>query len=147
MAHGGHKFGLEAIYFILAGPVKVFSVDEDDHEFTFSVMGAGNYFGEMSLDGGPRSASVITLGPTECAVLGSAGVRAHMAQYPDFAFDLLTTVIRRAREATRAARGQALGDVYRRLAAFLDNTAHDQPDGNRMIEEILTQQEIVSRIG
>jgi len=137
----------ESVFVILSGRVKVFSTDEEGREFTFIVLGPGDYFGEMSLDGGARSASVITLEPCECAVLERAEVRAYMAAHPDFAFELLVTVIRRAREATRVARGLALGGVYSRLAAFLENNARLQPDGVRMIEEVLTQSEIASRIG
>jgi CRP/FNR family transcriptional regulator, cyclic AMP receptor protein len=137
----------ESVFVILSGRVKVFSTDDDGREFTFIVLGAGDYFGEMSLDGGARSASVITLEPCECAVLDRTAVRAYMAANPDFAFELLMTVIRRAREATRVARGLALGSVYSRLAAFLDSNARLQPNGERMIEEVLTQAEIAARIG
>jgi CRP/FNR family cyclic AMP-dependent transcriptional regulator len=137
----------DTVFVILSGRVKVFSTDESGHEFTFNVLGPGDYFGEMSLDGGARSASVITMEPCECAVLDRNDVRAHLAQNPDFAFELLTTVIQRAREATRVAKGLALGGVYSRLAAFLDNNAKPQPDGGRMVDEVLTQSEIASRIG
>lgn len=138
----------DSVFFIISGRVKVFSTDADDHEFTFSILNPGDYFGEMSLDGGNRSASVITIEATECAVLTKADVRAHMTEDPDFAFELLTTAIRCAREATRAARGLALGGgVYGRFAAFLDLAARALPDGTRIIDEVLTQQEIASRIG
>ena len=137
----------ESVFVILSGRVKVFSTDEDGREFTFIVLGPGDYFGEMSLDGGARSASVITLEVCECAVLERDVVRAYMHAHPDFAFELLMTVIRRAREATRVARGLALGNVYSRLAAFLDSNARLQPNGERMIEEVLTQAEIAARIG
>lgn len=137
----------ESVFIILSGRVKVFSTDADDHEITYAMLGAGDYFGEMSLDGGPRSASVITMEPTECSVVGRAEVRAYMAENPDFAYELLVTAIRRAREATRIARGLALGDVYSRLVAFLTNAAKLQTDGVKQLEERLTQQEIASRIG
>lgn len=138
----------DAVFLILSGRVRVFATDEDGREFTYTILAAGDYFGEMSLDGGVRSASVITTEATECAVLGKADMRAHIAADPDFAFDLLTTVIRRARDATRAARGLALGGgVYGRLVAFLDLAARAQADGTRIIDEVLTQQEVASRIG
>jgi CRP/FNR family transcriptional regulator, cyclic AMP receptor protein len=137
----------ESVFVILSGRVKVFSTDEQGREFTFIVLGPGDYFGEMSLDGGARSASVITLEACECAVLDRDAVREYMTAHPEFAFELLMTVIRRAREATRVARGLALGNVYSRLAAFLDSNARLQPNGERMVEEVLTQAEIAARIG
>jgi CRP/FNR family cyclic AMP-dependent transcriptional regulator len=136
-----------ALFVVLSGRVKVFSVDEQGREFTYIVLGPGEYFGEMSLDGGARSASVITLEACECAVLDHAEVRACMAENPDFAFELLMTVIRRAREATRVARGLALGGVYSRLAAFLESNARLNVHGEQVVEEVLTQAEIASRIG
>ena len=137
----------ESVFVINSGRVKVFSVDAQAREITYAVLGAGDYFGEMSLDGGPRSASVITMEAVECSVLTHDQVRAFMAEHPEFAFELLSTVIRRAREATRTARGFALEGAYTRLVAFLENAGKRQPDGRLILEEILTQQEIASRIG
>ena len=50
----------ESVFVLLQGSVKVFSTDEDGREITYGTIEAGDYFGEMSLDGGPRSASVMT---------------------------------------------------------------------------------------
>src|SRR6478672_3114097 len=59
----------DALFIILSGRVKVYAVDASDREVTYGVLGPGQYFGEMSLDGGPRSASVITLEPTVCSAV------------------------------------------------------------------------------
>src|SRR6185369_8228 len=53
----------DAFYVILAGKVKVFVSDEDGKEAVLRLQGPGEYFGEMVLDGGPRSASVMTIEP------------------------------------------------------------------------------------
>ncbi len=137
----------DGIYVILSGKVKVYAMDADAREITYARLGVGDYFGEMSLDGGPRSASIITEERTECSVLSYAQVRQYLAENPDFAFELLVTVIRRAREATLLARGLALDGAYVRLKAFLEREAVVQPDGARLVEEKLTQHEMASRIG
>ena len=54
----------DALYVLLSGRVKVFSSNEAGREFVIDFHGAGEYVGEMSLDGAPRSASVITVEPT-----------------------------------------------------------------------------------
>src|SRR4051812_34871788 len=59
----------DAFYVILAGRVKVFVSDEDGNEAVLGTQGPGDYFGEMVLDGGPRSASVMTLEPARFAVV------------------------------------------------------------------------------
>ena len=137
----------DTLFVILSGRVKVFANDSHDREVTYGVYGPGNYFGEMSLDGGPRSASVITLEPTVCSVVTKRALREFMLERPEFSFHLLTTVIHRARQATRIARSLALDDVYSRLIDFLGNNSRPQPDGTQLIPERITHQEIASRIG
>ena len=137
----------DTLFVILSGRVKVYAVDASDREVTYGVYGAGNYFGEMSLDGGPRSASVITIEPTVCSVVPKHALREFMAERPEFAFHLLITVIQRARQATRIARSLALDSVYSRLIRFLGNNSVAQPDGTQILSERMTHQEMASRIG
>ncbi|MGH6638907.1 MAG: Crp/Fnr family transcriptional regulator, partial [Polaromonas sp.] len=90
----------DSLFVLLKGSVKVFAMDESGREITYGRIHAGDYFGEMSLDGGPRSASVITLEPCTCAVLSRADLSEHLAHEPEFAINLVVQVIRRARAAT-----------------------------------------------
>ena len=101
----------------------------------------------MSLDGGPRSASVITLEPTACVVITRQTLRDHIAANPEFAFELLSRVIHRARLATQSARSMALLDVYGRVVQLLNDLAVPQAEGERLIGTRLTHQEIASRVG
>ena len=137
----------DALFVILSGRVKVFANDSHEREVTYGVYGPGTYFGEMSLDGGPRSASVITLEPTECAVVARHSLRDYMLQHPEFSLHLLITVIHRCRQSTRIARSLALDDVYSRLIHFLNEQSRSQADGTVQIPERMTHQEIASRIG
>ena len=43
----------DTLFILLGGRVKVFCTDAKDKEITFGVFGAGEYFGEMALDGEP----------------------------------------------------------------------------------------------
>ena len=137
----------DTLFIILSGRVKVFSTDERDREIVYGVYGAGEYLGEMSLDGGPRSASVITLEPTVCVAITRQALREHIVANPEFAFELLSRVIARARMATQTARSMALLDVYERVVRLLNGMAQPQADGTRIIEERLTHREIASRVG
>lgn len=132
---------------VLHGRVKVFCTDASGHEITFGLFGPGEYFGEMALDGGPRSASVITQEACVCAVITRVNLLAFIAQQPEFALELLAKVIRRLRLATRDARNLAFIDVYGRLTQCLQDLAVAQPDGTRRIAERITHQEIASRVG
>ena len=140
------EFG-DTLYIVLSGRIKVFSLGPNDREITFGLYGSGEFVGEMSLDGGPRAASVVTMEPTTCVVITRPTLLEHIAQYPEFAFELLAKVITRARMATRDARNMALMDSYGRLVALLDDLAVPQDDGTRRLISRLTHAEIASRIG
>jgi CRP/FNR family cyclic AMP-dependent transcriptional regulator len=137
----------ETLYIVLSGRVKSFSADDRDREIVYGVYGPGEYLGEMSLDGGPRSASVMTLEATVCAVVTRKTLRDHIAANPEFAFELLSRVIRRARLATQSARSMALLDVYGRVVQLLNELAQPHTDGSRLISGRLTHASLASRVG
>jgi len=139
----------DSLFVLLKGSVKVFAMDESGREITYGTVHAGDYFGEMSLDGGPRSASVMTLEPCTCAVLSRTDVSEHLVEEPEFAINLVVQVIRRARAATETARNMALLDVYGRLVALLEERrgeAVEAADNSAMLESI-THQDIANRVG
>ena len=137
----------DTLFIIVAGRLRAFGSGDKDREITYGSYGPGEYIGEMSLDGGLRSASVIALEASACAVVTRHTLRLHIAEQPEFAFDLLAKVIRRARAATLSAKQLALNDVYGRLVLLLNALAVPQPDGMRRIGERLTHQEIANRLG
>jgi CRP/FNR family transcriptional regulator, cyclic AMP receptor protein len=137
----------DTLFIILNGQVKSYSVDLNDKEITFGVFGAGEYIGEMALDGAPRSSSVITLQATACAVITRARLLAYIAQRPEFALEMLAKVIRRLRATTQNARNLAFIDVYGRLTQCLHGLAKPQVDGTQRVEERITHAEIASRAG
>jgi CRP/FNR family cyclic AMP-dependent transcriptional regulator len=137
----------DTLYVLLAGRVKAFSSDARGREVVYGVYGPGEYFGEMSLDGGPRSASVIADSACVCAVLTRQSLREHIAAEPEFAFELIARVARRARLATHSARSMALLDVYGRVVQLFESLAEPQADGTRLVAERLTHAEIASRVG
>ncbi len=117
----------DTLFIVLEGRLKAFSEDADGRELRYAEYGPGDYVGEMSLDGGPRAASVATLTPCRLAMVTRATLHAHLAAEPEFAFELLAKVIRRARAATVGMREIALNDVYGRLRQRIDGLA--VPDG------------------
>lgn len=137
----------DALYIILSGRLRSFSRGDDGREITYGVYLPGDYLGEMSLDGGPRSASVITLEASQCAFVSRVALQAHIAEHPQFALELIARVIQRARAATASARSLALLDTYARLVQMLASLAHAQPDGTLLVEQRLTHADMSSRIG
>ena len=137
----------DTIFIILSGKLRAYSVGDNDREITYGVYGPGEYLGELSLDGGPRSASVITLEACSCSVVGRRTLERFVGERPEFAFELLAKVIRRARTATHSARQLALNDVYGRLRALLQGAAQPQPAGTQRVVDRLTHQEMANRLG
>lgn len=136
----------DSIYIVLSGKVKVFSSNEAGKEVVIAFHGPGEYVGEMSLDGAPRSASVMTVEPTACAVVSRAHFRDFILACPDFALHLIEKLIERTRLATENIKSLALSDVYGRLVRLLQSLAQER-DGRQVIPEKLTQQDIAERIG
>ena len=137
----------ESLFVLLEGRVKVYSNDADGREITYNVVEAGDYFAEMWLDGGPRSASVMTLEPSVCSVVSRNALRDHLADEPEFALELVSQVIRRARAATETARNMALLDVYGRVIATLENHQGPASPDNPITITQITHQQIASRVG
>jgi CRP/FNR family cyclic AMP-dependent transcriptional regulator len=137
----------ESLFVLLEGRVKVYSNDADGREITYNTVESGDYFAEMWLDGGPRSASVMTLEPSVCSIVSRTALREHLAEEPEFALELVAQVIRRARAATETARNMALLDVYGRVIVTLESQQGPaKPDAPITLTQI-THQNIASRVG
>jgi CRP/FNR family cyclic AMP-dependent transcriptional regulator len=80
-------------------------------------------------------------------VIGRRTLERFIAERPEFAFELLAKVIRRARSATLSARQLALNDVYGRLKGLLAGLAQMQDDGTQRVADRLTHQEMANRLG
>lgn len=136
----------DSLFIILSGRVKVYAANEAGKEVILTTLGAGEYVGELALDGGVRSASVMTLEPTTCAVVAGANLREFIVAHPDFAQHLIINLIRRLRRLTDSVKSLALEDVYSRIVGLLQAMA--QPDGERrVIPQKLTQQDIAEHVG
>ena len=136
----------DSVFVVLTGKVKVFISDTEGHEMILDTQGPGEYVGEMALDGNPRSASVMTLEPSTFAVVARDPIREAIRQDPDFALDMISKIIDRARLATNSVKDLALLDVYGRVARLLLNMSVEK-DGKLLIPDKLTQQEIAERVG
>lgn len=85
-------------HMIVEGEASV-SVDGATH----GTLGAGTYFGEMSLlDGGPRSATVAAASDLKTISLTSWDFNALLDQYPELSRKLLVQLCRRLRSVERS---------------------------------------------
>src|SRR5438105_4388582 len=98
----------DSLYIILSGRVKVYASNEAGREVVIAFHGEGEYVGEMSLDGSPRSASVMTVEPTTCAVVNRSSFLEFLLAHPDFALHLIKKLIQRVRLTTENVKSLAL---------------------------------------
>ena len=135
-----------SLYIILSGRVKVYASNEAGKEVILNTHGPGEYVGELAIDGGLRSASVMTLEPTTCVVVTGANLREFVVEHPDFALHLIDGLIARVRKLTENVKSLALEDVYGRIAALLKGLSVEEGT-RRVVTERLTQQDIAERVG
>jgi CRP/FNR family cyclic AMP-dependent transcriptional regulator len=136
----------DTLYVLLAGRAKVYVADDDGHEVQLNQLGPGEYFGDVTLDGGPRSASVMALEPCRCAVVKREEMARFISEYPEFAVHVTRKLAHRVRALTASVRDLALMDVYGRVARLLLDIAQEV-DGQLVIGEKLTQKDIAQRVG
>jgi CRP/FNR family cyclic AMP-dependent transcriptional regulator len=136
----------DSLYLIVSGRVKIYVADAEGREIVLDTQGPGEYFGEMMLDEGPRSASVITLEKSSFLVVPKADFREFLTHNPAFTARLTEKLIHRVRALTASVKSLALMDVYGRIARLLLELAEEH-DGRQVIAERFTQQDIASRVG
>lgn len=126
------------LFIISKGRVKVSIQSEDGREIVLSILGAGEFFGEMSLlDGKPRSATVVALEDTEALVLRRANLLQLIERFPGIAIKFLEELTSRLRRTDRKVESLALMDVTGRIVSTLLQLAEDE--GIRGLRGILVR--------
>ena len=136
----------DSLFMVVAGRAKVYLSDEHGKELILSIKGPGQYFGELALDENLRSASVMTLEPSQFAVLPRAEFKTFVLLHAEVAMRLFQNLARVARGMNDNVRSLAMMDVYGRVARMLLELAVEK-DGKMIIPERLTQKDIASRVG
>jgi CRP-like cAMP-binding protein len=86
-------------FIVISGAARVVRDGE-----TVATIGPGDFFGELSvLDGKPRTAQVISVGPTSCLALATWDFEAVLLAEPKVALAILRGLAARLREHTEAA--------------------------------------------
>jgi CRP/FNR family transcriptional regulator, cyclic AMP receptor protein len=110
-----------ALYILLKGELRAFGSTPDERELTYGRYGPGQVVGEMSLDGGARSAHVEATVASVVVLVTRQTLLGYLSEQPAFAFELLAQVITRAREATSKLHRMALTDAYGRLKRLVED--------------------------
>lgn len=140
------------IYLVTSGRVRLSIVTAEGRELSFVHAGPGSIFGEIAtLDGGPRTADAVAVGPVEAMTLSHAVLRRQMEATPALAGAAIAFLCHRLREADQQLEAVALHPIEVRLARFLLGLAaqHGPADtkAKRRIDLGMSQSELALLLG
>lgn len=145
VVHAGDR--TDFVYFVLTGNLKVVVSDEDGREVILSILGQGELFGEMGIFGEqPRSASVISVVPSDLIMIAKNDFRHLMHDNFEVAWRMMCNLADRLRNADRKIESLALMDVYGRVARLLLEMS-EEVDGRTLVVNKITKQDIAKMIG
>jgi CRP/FNR family transcriptional regulator, cyclic AMP receptor protein len=137
----------DSLYIVLSGRLKVMMSDAEGKEVILSILGPGEFFGEMGLiDDAPRSASVVSIEACELLSIAKRDFKKCLAENFDMAQAVMRGLVRRLRDADRKIGSLALLDVYGRVARLLLDMA-ETVDGEKIVTKRLPKQDIAKMIG
>jgi CRP/FNR family cyclic AMP-dependent transcriptional regulator len=138
---------IDSLYIVISGRLKVMMGDADGKEVILSLIGPGEFFGEMGLiDESPRSASVVTIEPCELLQVSKRDFRKCLQENFEMSMAVMKGLVRRLREADRKIGSLALLDVYGRVARLLLDMSEDV-NGQKIVTKRLPKQDIAKMIG
>lgn len=133
---------------VLQGSVRVAATAADGREVTFSVLGTGQFLGEISLlDGAPRSADVTALEDCVLLVVERAGFLGLIRNNPDLSLKLVGELCRRLRRANLAYEDLALLDLPGRIGKLLLGLPQQTTLAGRRISFRLSQADLGRLVG
>ncbi len=137
----------DSLYIVLSGRLKVMMSDAEGKEVILSILGPGEFFGEMGLiDDSPRSASVVAMEACELLFISKRDFKKSLAENFEMNMAVMRGLVRRLREADRKIGSLALLDVYGRVARLLLDMS-ETVNGQKMVTKRLPKQDIAKMIG
>lgn len=145
---------------IREGQVKVTMISPEGKEIILSLLGSGDFFGEMALlDDEPRSATVVATEPLDLVTIWRSDFLQILQENFAITRKVLAELSRRLRTASNRIESLATMDVYGRLARFFLELAQDsgksldngyvavtRPTHQAIANMIGTSRETVSRL-
>src|SRR6195256_4625636 len=137
----------DSLYIVLSGRLKVMMSDAEGKEVILTILGPGEFFGEMGLiDDSPRSASVVAMESCELLSVAKRDFKKCLAENFEMAMAVMRGLVRRLREADRKIGSLALLDVYGRVGRVLPDMS-ENVDGEKIVTKRLPKQDIAKMIG
>ena len=141
----------DTLFILNQGSVKITRMSDDGREVILSILGDGDFFGEMSIfDGESRSANVIALEDSEVFVLKRGDFLDLLEKHPKIAIALLQELAIRLRRSDQQIEGLSLSDAESRIAMSIIRLAEDLGViklGQVIIDNLPFQQDVANMAG
>lgn len=141
----------DTLFIIESGSVKITRISEDGREVILSILGEGEFFGEMAIfDGEARSANVVTLEDSEALILKRADFLDLLEHYPKISICLLEELAGRLRKSDELIESLSLGDAENRISLMILRLAEERgiyKQGAVVIDNLPYQQDIANMAG
>ena len=136
------------LFILLTGRARVVTADKRGREVILATLQPGDYLGEMSLiDNQAHSASVRAEVQTDMLALGRAEFARCLPENSSMAYAVMKGLVQRLRHADRKIESLALMDVYGRVARALLEFAQPDKDGQLVIKDRVSRQDVAKMIG
>ena len=140
-----------ALYVIEKGEVKIVLGSSEGKDVVLSLLGPGDFFGELALlDGEPRSADAVAKETSHLLILKRDDFLRFMIERPQVAVNLMAVLTRRLRRVDRLVHDAAFLDVRTRLIRALlelvQTRGRPGPQGV-VIDSRLTQSDLANMVG
>ncbi len=140
-----------ALYIIEKGEVKIVLGSAEGKEVVLSLLGPGDFFGDLALlDGEPRSADAVAMETSELLILQRQDFLRFVAEQPHVAVNFMAVLSRRLRRVDQLVHDAAFLDVRTRLVRRLLDLAQTRgqagPQGV-VIASRLTQSDLANMVG
>ena len=137
-----------ALFILLNGRARVVTADSRGREVILATLQPGDHIGEMSLiDNEPHSATVRAEVQTDVLMLGRVEFARCLPENTSMAYAVMRGLVQRLRHADRKIESLALMDVYGRVARALLEFAVDTGEGEKLIREKISRQDIAKMVG
>jgi uncharacterized membrane protein len=101
-----------AMYLVRAGKVEISLWTEDNEELVISILGDGDFFGELALlDGSPRTATAKAVGRAELLEMAERDLLAFLQRKPEVSVAMMREIARRLRTSNALIEHRATRNV------------------------------------
>ncbi|MCF7884909.1 MAG: Crp/Fnr family transcriptional regulator [Candidatus Marinimicrobia bacterium] len=139
------------LYLIKSGRVKVTRINSDGDEVILSILGEGEFFGEMAILGGTtRSANVTSLEESEVLRLTRQDFMNLLKSHPDISIYILEEMANRLRKSDQLIKDLSLSNAEHKIAMSIIRLSEELGTikrGQVEIEDLPYQKDIANMAG